>query len=82
MILWRKWQLTPVFLPGESHGQRSLGVYGVAWVGHNWATKHTHTIWFEESESYRPKKITDLTVYLLFAAFSVHFPNIHYGGPR
>ena len=20
----RKWQLTPVFLPGESHGQRSL----------------------------------------------------------
>ena len=24
----RKWQLTPVFLPGESHGQRSL-------VGHS-----------------------------------------------
>ena len=24
-IPWRrKWQLTPVFLPGESHGQRSL----------------------------------------------------------
>ena len=23
----RKWQSTPVFLPGESHGQRSLGVY-------------------------------------------------------
>ena len=24
-ILWRKkWQATPVFLPGESHGQRSL----------------------------------------------------------
>ena len=24
-ILWRrKWQLTPLFLPGESHGQRSL----------------------------------------------------------
>ena len=21
---WRKWQLTPVSLPGESHGQRSL----------------------------------------------------------
>ena len=27
-ISWRrKWQLTPVFLPGESHGQRSLAVY-------------------------------------------------------
>ena len=27
-IPWRrKWQLTPVFLPGESHGQRSLAGY-------------------------------------------------------
>ena len=27
-ILWsRKWQSTPVFLPGKSHGQRSLAVY-------------------------------------------------------
>ena len=28
-IPWRKeWQPTPVFLPGESHGQRSLVGYG------------------------------------------------------
>ena len=28
-IPWkRKWQPTPVFLPGESHGQRSLAGYG------------------------------------------------------
>ena len=27
-ILWRrKWQPTPAFLPGESHGQRSLAGY-------------------------------------------------------
>ena len=27
-IPWRReWQSTPVFLPGESHGQRSLGGY-------------------------------------------------------
>ena len=27
-FLWRgKWQSTPVFLPGESHGQKSLGYY-------------------------------------------------------
>ena len=27
-IIWkRKWQPTPVFLPGESHGQRSLAAY-------------------------------------------------------
>ena len=25
---WRKWQLTPVFLPQETHGQRSLAGYG------------------------------------------------------
>ena len=29
-IPWRrKWQLTPVFLPGESHGQRSLVVHRI-----------------------------------------------------
>ena len=29
-IPWRrKWQLTPVFLPGKSHGQRSLVVCGL-----------------------------------------------------
>ena len=27
-MLWsRKWQLTPIFLPGKSHGQRSLVAY-------------------------------------------------------
>ena len=37
-IAWRrKWQPTPVFLPGESHGQMSLAgtVYGVARVRHD-----------------------------------------------
>ena len=37
-IPWRRaWQPTPVFLPGESHGQRSLAatVHGVARVGHD-----------------------------------------------
>ena len=40
-ILWRrKWQLTPVFLPGEFHGQRNLAGY-CPWghrVGYNWVT--------------------------------------------
>ena len=39
-IPWRrKWQPTPVFLPGESHGQRSLVSYTPWWrkrVGHDW----------------------------------------------
>ena len=42
-IPWRrKWQTTPVFLPGESHGQRSLAAYSV-WshkrVRHDLVTK-------------------------------------------
>ena len=35
----RKWQPTPVFLPGKFHGQRSLGgcsLWGPR-IGHNWA---------------------------------------------
>ena len=39
-----KWQPTPVFLPGKSHGQRSLAglqSIGSQRVGHNWGTEHT-----------------------------------------
>ena len=41
-ISWRrKWKPTPVFLPGESHGQRILQatVHGVTGVGHDLVTK-------------------------------------------
>ena len=42
-ILWRQeWIPSPVFLPGEFHGQRSLAGYS-PWgfrVGHDWMTKH------------------------------------------
>ena len=50
-IPWRRaWQLTPVFLPGKSHGQRSLVGYsswGCERVGRDLATEqklyiHTH----------------------------------------
>ena len=41
-LLWRReWQPTPVFLPGESHGQRSLVGYsprGSQRVKYNWVT--------------------------------------------
>ena len=45
-IPWRReWLPIPVFLPGESHGQRSLVVHNL-WgrerVGHDWANKHIH----------------------------------------
>ena len=41
-IPWRReWQLTPVFFPGECHGQRSLAGYsswGCKESGHDWET--------------------------------------------
>ena len=44
---WRRaWQSTLVFLPGESHGQRSLVGYS-PWgrrVGHNWSELSTPTL--------------------------------------
>ena len=45
-IRWpmKAWWPTPVFLPEESHGQRSLAGYstwGSQGVGHNWVTKHS-----------------------------------------
>ena len=46
-IPWRRtWQPTPIFLPGESHGQRSLVCYslqGCKEMDKIKATKHTHT---------------------------------------
>ena len=44
---WRRaWQLTPVFLPGKSHGQRSLVDYSL-WLHKELETTerltHTHT---------------------------------------
>ena len=44
----RKWQPTPGFLPGESHGQRSLAGYspwGRKRVGHGRVTKQGQKTW-------------------------------------
>ena len=41
----RKWQPTPVFLPGKSHGWKSLvgcSPWGCKRVGYNWVTKQQH----------------------------------------
>ena len=55
-IPWRrKWQLTPVFLPGKSHGQRSLvgyKVHGVAKLGHNLAAKQQRYIFIHTMHAY------------------------------
>ena len=57
MLLWRrKWQTTPVFLPGEYHGQGSLVGYS-PWdrkesdtTGH---TAHTVLLWSRRISSYK-----------------------------
>ena len=45
-LLERKWQLSPVFLPGKSHGQRSLVDYS-PWGHKEWDTAacgHAHML--------------------------------------
>ena len=51
-IPWRrKWQPTPVFLPGESHGQRSLASY------RPWGSKELSVIgWWAWLSSFTPKR--------------------------
>ena len=53
-IPWRKaWQLTPIFLPGESHGQRSLVGYSpcVAELDTTEVTKHNVIINIRDKNS-------------------------------
>ena len=40
---WRTWQPTPVLLPGESHGQRSLAGYSPWGCAESDKTEATHT---------------------------------------
>ena len=43
-IPWRrKWQPTPVFLPGKSHGQRGMVDYSPWGCKESDVTDHTHT---------------------------------------
>ena len=45
-MLWRrKWQSTPLFLLGKSHGQRSYSPWGCKRVGHVLATKQQTAIY-------------------------------------
>ena len=60
-IPWRReWQLTPVFLPGKSHGQRNLVSYsrwGCCTVGHDWPTEHSKKFFLKKPmETQKPLK--------------------------
>ena len=61
----RKWQSTPVLLPGKSHGRRSLvaSVHGVA-MSRPWLSDFTHSLalcfrigsWAFLAKKYQPRK--------------------------
>ena len=43
----KKWQPTPVFLPGKSHGQRSMAGYSlVHWIAKSWTQLRMHVHYF------------------------------------
>ena len=48
-IPWkRKWQSTPVLLPGKSHGQRSLVGYSLWGCKESDTTEQLHFLWFKQ----------------------------------
>ena len=49
--LGRKWQLTPIFLPEESHRQRSLVGYSPCGRKESDTTEHTHTHTHTQNEA-------------------------------
>ena len=63
-ILWRrKWQLAPVFLPGEFQGQRILAGYSLCdhkRVRHDLATKQQQQTLYNKNDTIK-KILTDVT---------------------
>ena len=57
------WQLTPVFLPGESHGQKSLAGHGVHGVTKSW----TQLKWLSMHACIGVKLLNYIWIYKLYA---------------
>ena len=64
---WRKWQPTPVFLPGESQerGAWWAAVYGVAqsqtWLKRLSSSRISNTVWSHNGQSEHPCLVPDLS---------------------
>ena len=71
-IPWcKKWQPSPIFLPGKFHGERSLAGYspgGSQRVGHGWVTKHTaqHSCFILEINVYHYGVLPQILMVLLY----------------
>ena len=67
--LWRrKWQPTPVFLPGESHGQRSLVVYSP------WGSKESDTTEHSAAENCNSLRVTQGAKHQSLDSYSATLP--------
>ena len=75
-VPWRrKWQPTPVFLPGKFHRQRSLAGYSL-WgrkIGYDWACSHIKMQAFQEGV-----KSAVLTVNTLSVSVRITLANIYW----
>ena len=73
LFSWRrKWQPTPVFLPGESHGQRSL-------VGYSpWGRKESDTTEWLHFTSFSPLPFACLFTAICKAFSEIHFTFLHF----
>ena len=70
-IPWRwAWQPTQVFVPGESHGQRSLMVH------HPWGCKESDTTEPTEHATHRRSVFIFSSSYLLFLRISIFLPTV------
>ena len=66
-IPWRlEWLPTPVFLPGEAHGQRSLAGYSPWGHRESYTTDHTHTHPHTHTHTHTHTHSHWLTLALLF----------------
>ena len=74
-ILWRrKWQPTPVLLPGKSHGQRSMVGYSPRGCKESDTTERLHRHSAEKAWPYLPIFITMLLIYSFFHMAKNHVP--------
>ena len=75
-IPWRKaWQPTPVFLPGESHGHRSLvgdGPQGRKEVEYNWSDLAQHVVLHKNMGVGRHPKVIEGPFEMILAKWRLH----------
>ena len=72
-VSWRgKWQPTPVFFPGKSHGQKSLVGSMGSRVGHNWATKQQQIVFPWKCFLFPAQKVDFLGSLFSFLVWVLH----------